>query len=141
MYICVWKHMRDMNDDLIVTITVRTTVFISVWVSTTGFSGKIGGSIDAMCTGIFDDHHILTNSKISPDKLPQPYSPVFWILTFTILFFMGAIKIRRHQRNCLNDDALTIMKKPKDLESVALNFAMLILLSINVLGYLLIMRK
>ena len=141
MYICVWKHMRDMNDDLIVTITVRTTVFISVWVSTTGFSGKIDGSIDTMCTGIFNDHHILMNSKISPDKLPQPYSPVFWILTFTILFFMGAIEIRRHKRNCLADDTLTSMKKPKYLESILLNIAMLILLSINVLGYLLIMRK
>jgi hypothetical protein len=130
-----------MNDDLTVTIAVRTAVFISVWVSTTGFSGKMGGSIDAMCTGIFNDHHILMNSKISPDKLPQPYSPVFWILTFTILFFMGAIEIRRHKRNCLYDDRSTIMKKPKDLESIVLNFAVLILLSINVLGYLLIMRK
>ena len=141
MYICVWKHMRDMNDDLIVTITVRTAVFISVWVSTTGFSGKIDGSIDAMCTGIFNDHHILMNSKISPDKLPQPYSPVFWILTFTTLFFMGAIEIRRHKRNCLAGDTFTIMKNSKYLASILLNFAMLILLSINVLGYLLIIGK
>ena len=141
MYICVWKHMRDMNDDLIVTITVRTAVFISLWVSSTGFSGKMGGSIDAMCTGIFNDHYIIMNSKISPDKLPQPYSPVFWTLTFTILFFMGAAKIGRHQRNGLDDDTLTIMKRPKDLESMLLNFAMLILLSINGLGYLLIIRK
>ena len=141
MYICVWKHMRDTNDDLIVMISVRTAVFISVWVSTTGFSDKMGGSIDAMCTGIFNDHHILMNSKISLDKLPQPYSPVFWILTFTILFFIGAIEIGRHKRNFLDDDTLTIMKKPKYLESILLNFAMLILLSINVLEYLLIMRK
>ena len=32
MFICVWKRMRDMNDDLIVRIAFRWTLFISIWV-------------------------------------------------------------------------------------------------------------
>ena len=141
MYICVWKHMRDMNDDLIVTILVRTTVFISIWVSTTGFAGKTGGASDAMCIGVFNDYQILMNSKIYPDKLPQPYAWLFWSLAVAILSFMASAKIKRHQRNSLEDDTLTIIKRPKDLESMLLNFALLILLSINGLGYNLIMRE
>ena len=133
--------MRNMNDNLIVTILVRTAVLISIWVCTTGFSGKTGGTSDAMCTGIFDDHNILLNSKISPDKLPQPYAWIFWSLALANLFFMASATIGRHQRNSLDDDTLTIIKRPKDLESMLLNFALLILLSINGLGYNLIMRK
>ena len=38
MYICIWKHMRDMNDDLIVTFLVRISIFFGIWASTTGFS-------------------------------------------------------------------------------------------------------
>ena len=58
LYICVWKHMRDMNDDLIVNIIVRIALFISVWVSTTGlWNRKIEiATSAAMCTGIFNDH-------------------------------------------------------------------------------------
>ena len=120
--------MRDMNDDLIVTITVRTAVFISVWVSTTGFSG------------IFNDHHILTNSKISPDKLPKPYLPIFWSLIVSILFLMAAVKIGRYQRKYF-DEKPTIIQRPKDLESMLLFFVVLILLLINTLGYSLYMKK
>ena len=141
MYICVWKHMRNMNDDLIVRMLVRIAVFISIWVSTTGFSGKTGGSSDAMCIGVVHDYHILMNSRINPDKLPQPYAWIFWLLSVAILFFMASAKIGRHQGNSLDDDTLTIIKRPKDLESMLLNFALLSLLSINGLGYNLIMRK
>ena len=50
--------MRDMNDDLIVKIIVRVALFVSVWVSTTGFwNRKIEiATSAAMCTGIFNDH-------------------------------------------------------------------------------------
>ena len=130
--------MRDMNDDLIVTILVRTAVFISIWVSTTGFSGKTGSVSDAMCIGVFNDYDILMNSKISPEKLPQPYAWIFWSLSVAILFFMASAKIGRHQRN---KETLTIIKRPKDLESMLLNFALLILLSINGFGYNFIMRE
>ena len=96
--------MRDMNDDLIVRILVRTAVFISIWVSSTSFAGKTGGVSDAMCIGVLNDYQIQMNSKISPDKLPQPYAWMFWSLLVANLFFMASAKIGRHQRNSLDDD-------------------------------------
>ena len=82
MYICVWKHMRDMNDDLIVTFLVRIAVLISVWVATTGFSNRKGSSTESICTGIFifDDQNQMMNPEIDPDKLPQPYNPLLFLL-------------------------------------------------------------
>ena len=68
--------MRDMNDDLIVTFVVRISVFISFWVSTTGFSNRKGISTEAICTGIFNDHEQIMDPDITPDKLPQPYNPL-----------------------------------------------------------------
>ena len=142
MYICVWKHMRGMKDDLIVTILVRTAVFISVWVSTTGSNWiKPSGTSDGMCTGIFNSYHNIMNQEISPDKLPKPYSPIFWSLIVSILFLMAAVKIGRYQRNSFDNEKLTIIQRPKDLESMLLNFAVLTLLSINTLGYSLYMKK
>ena len=138
MYICVWKHMRDMNDDLIVTFLVRIAVFISIWVPTTRFSSfhnsKSQSSGVSMCTGIFNDHDQIMNSEIRSDKLPQPYNPIFWSLSVTTLCLMVAVMIGR-QRSSHKNTNLPIMQRPKDLESMLLNFALLILLLINMFGY------
>ena len=134
MYICVWKHMRDMNDDLIVTILVRTSVMISVWVSTTGFNHRKGAKAYALCTGIFDDHEQIMNPIITPDNLPQPYNPIFCSLMFTILFLMAAVTMGRRM-NSLDDDSMRILRRPKDLESMLLNFALTILIFTMMFGY------
>jgi hypothetical protein len=127
--------MRDMNDDLIVAFLVRIAVFISVWVPTTGFNNRKGqSSVVSMCTGIFNDHDQIMNSEIRSDKLPQPYNPIFWSLSVTILFLMAAVTIGR-KRSSYNDINPAIMQRPKDLESTLLNFALLILLLINMFGY------
>ena len=143
LYICVWKYMRDMNDDLLVTFIIRTAIFISFWVPTTGFSTRKGSSAEAFCTGIFTDHDQIMNPQISPEKLPQPYSPLFWSLCITNLFFMVCVKIRR-QKISLDDvdNTETIgVQRPKDLESMLLNFTIMILLTINILGFYLFWRK
>ena len=135
MYICVWKHMRDLNDDLIVTFLVRIAVLISIWVPTTGFNNRKGqSSVVSMCTGIFNDHDQIMNTEVRSDKLPQPYNPLFWSLCVIILFLMAAVTIGR-QRSSHNDNNLAIMQRPKDLESMLLNFALLVLLLINMFGY------
>ena len=135
--------MRDMNDDLLVTFIVRLSIFISIWVHTTGFVNRKGSSGEGFCTGIFNDHDQVMNTQISPEKLPQPYSPLFWSLCITSLFFMVSVKIRR-QRISLNDvdNSVTIgVQRPKDLESMLLNFTIMILLTINILGFYLFWRK
>ena len=136
MYICVWKHMRDMNDDLIVTFLVRIAVLISVWVATTGFSNRKGSSTESICTGIFifDGHNQMMNPEIDPDKLPQPYNPLLFSIAIAILFFMASVTYR-HKRNSFSDNYKPFLRRPKDLESMLLNFALLTLLLINLIGY------
>ena len=140
MYICVWKHMRDMNDDLIVTILVRTAVLISVWVSITGFNHRKGAKAHAICTGIFDDHDQIMNSIITPDNLPQPYNPIFWSLIITTLFLMAAVTMGR-RKNSFDNDSMRILKRPKDLESMLLNFTLTILIFTMMCGYNLFWRR
>ena len=143
LYICVWKHMRDMNDDLIVRFIIRLSIFISVWVPATGFVNRKGSSGEDFCTGIFNNRNEILDPQISPEKLPQPYSPLFWSLCITTLFFMVCVKIRR-QKISLDDvdNTETIgVQRPKDLESMLLNFTIMILLTINILGFYLFWRK
>ena len=143
LYICVWKHMRDMNDDLLVRFIIRLSIFISVWVTTTGFVNRKGNSSEGFCTGIFNDHNEILDPQISPEKLPQPYSPLFWSLCITSLFFMVSVKIRRQRISHDDvDNTVTIgVQRPKDLESMLLNFTIMILLTINLLGFYLFWRK
>ena len=137
MYICVWKHMRDMNDDLIVRFLVRIAAFISIWVPTTRFSSfynsKSQSSAVSMCTGIFNDHDQIMNSEIRSDKLPQPFNPLFWSLCVANFCLIVAVKIGRQRSS--NKDSQSIIQRPKDLESMLLNFALLILFLINMFGY------
>ena len=90
-----------------------------------------------ICTGIFNDHSELMKSEISKYHVPRPYGPIFWLLWFTIIILMGAIQIERQKDN--NDEiespTHSIVQRPEDLESIMLNFALLILLAINLLGY------
>ena len=143
LYICVWKHMRDMNDDLLVTFIIRLSIFVSVWVPTTGFVNRKGSSGEGFCTGIFNDHDQVMNTQISPEKLPQPYSPLFWLLWITNLVFMVSVKVRRRRISLDDfDDTVTIgVQRPKDLESMLLNFTIIILLTINLLGFQLFWRE
>ena len=128
--------MRDMNDDLIVTFLVRIAVLISVWVATTGFSNRKGSSTESICTGIFifDAHNQMMNPEIDPDKLPQPYNPLLFLIAVAVLFLMAAVTIRR-KRNSFRDENKPFLRRPKDLDSMLVNFALLTLLLINLIGY------
>ena len=140
LYICVWKHMREMNDDLLVTFIIRLSIFISIWVPTTGFVT----TGDSFCTGIFYNYNQIMDSQISPKKLPQPYSPLLRLLWLAILFFMVSVKIRlrRISLDGVDDNSVKIgVQRPKDLDSMLLNFTIMILLLINVLGFHLFWRK
>ena len=143
MYICVWKHMRDMNDDLIVKFIIRLAIFISIWVPATGLENRKENSRERFCTGIFNNQTQTMNSEISPEKLPRPYFPLFWSLMITNLFFMVAVKIGRQKISLdSSDDDITIgTQRPKDLESMLLNFTVMILLTVNMLGYILFWKK
>jgi hypothetical protein len=108
-------------------------------VSTNGFSNRKveRATSAAMCTGIFNDQNQIMNPEISSDKLPAPYGFILWSLSVLTLFFMVAVTTT-HKRNNRNK---TIIKRPKDLESMLLNFALLILFLINSIGYRIYWRE
>ena len=60
-------------------------------------------------------------------------------MAVAILFFMASVTYKR-KRNSFGNDNKIILRRPKDLESMLLNFAVLILLLINVIGYNLYFR-
>ena len=97
MYICVWKSMRDINDDLVVRIVINVSIFISVWVPATGFANRTGSSTENFCTGTFNDHDQIMDPQIPPEKLPLPYVPVSGTLAVLTLFFMISVIIGRHK--------------------------------------------
>ena len=126
-----------MNDDLIVTILVQISISMGILVSTTGHSKEEYATSAALCTGIFNDHNQIMDSEIYSGKLPAPYGFILWSLSVAISFFMASITIIRKR----NNESMTILKRPKDLESMLLNFALLILLLINVIGYRIYWRE
>ena len=90
-----------------------------------------------ICTGIFHDHNQIMKSEISKYHVPRPYGPIFWLLWITIIILMGAIQIeRRKDNNEIESPTHSLIQGPaQDLESMMLNFTLLILLAINLLGY------
>ena len=68
MFICVWKGMRELNDDLIVKIAFNCSVFLSIWMSLTDFTLE-GGKNGQLCSGEFSnsvmtmDWHEITKPK------------------------------------------------------------------------------
>ena len=42
MLICVWKHVKVMNDDLIARFAVIWASFMGIWIGLTGFANKLG---------------------------------------------------------------------------------------------------
>ena len=49
MYICVWKRMPQMNDNLIVRIAVIWACFLSIWMALSGFTK--GDKAEQFCIG------------------------------------------------------------------------------------------
>ena len=42
MLICVWKHVKVMNDNLIARFAVIWASFMATWIGLTGFANKLG---------------------------------------------------------------------------------------------------
>ena len=77
VYICVWKRMRQMNDDLIVQILINWTVFLSLWISF-GISiidKGVESTLYVWCTQGVDK---MTWQSLSPTKkILSPYPILF----------------------------------------------------------------
>ena len=136
MFICIWKRMRQMNDDLLLRISVNWAVLMSVWIPTMISPMKFKKStnkINGVCTGIFSsneedlDWQDLVNSKVTYTHM---YTLWFWV--FITLILMIFVKIGRRK---ISLEQPGLIPQPKDLESMLLNFTLMILLAINLLGF------
>ena len=71
LFICVWKHMKQMNDDLITQICIVWVTFISIWIS-------IGSLYDE---GIDRDirrnmENMITWQSVAPRVSKMFYNPI-----------------------------------------------------------------
>ena len=142
--------MREMNDNLTATIVHTWALFISIWLQTTFtvlFNKHVHVYVDGMlnfeqefCSGTFNDHGQMVNLQISPDKLTQMDNAIsrnFDICTLlyciSMIFLMVAIQIRRYKTMAVAHSPIHFIgvERPKDLESMLLNFNLLILIVIN----------
>ena len=132
--------MRDMNDNLIARIVSRWAIFISIWFQTMALYNVnvyVDGRIEqALCTGTFNDHDQMMSLQISPDKLKlmddsiaSLYFCTTLLYSISMIFLMVAIQIKRYKTPApIHTPKL---ERPKDMESMVLNFSLLILIVIN----------
>ena len=76
-------------------------------------------------------------SEFLPETLPRPYIPIFYLLLTTTFVLMLAL--RRERQKPLDglsiNETSSFIQRPEDLESMVLNFTLLILLAINLMVY------
>ena len=56
MFVCVWKRIPHMNDNLMLRFANTWAMFISIWVPSTGFLNRKGNMGEQLCTGNFSEH-------------------------------------------------------------------------------------
>ena len=149
MFICIWKRMRDMNDQLIARIILRWAIFISIWLSLTApvNTSTTSSYANKFCTGIYNDHDQIMNSNIPTEKLPLPYAPLLILIYISIIILTVAIWYRQFKNSAVVISPITLavaplaanspfVQRPKDMESMLANFSLVILIVINSIGTL-----
>ena len=144
MFICIWKRMRDMNDQLIARIILIWAIFISIWLSLTApvNTSTTSSYANKFCTGIYDDHDQIMNSNIPNETLPLPYAPLLILIYISIIILTVAIWFRQFKNSAVGPLAANspYVQRPKDMESMLAIFSSVILIAINSVGSL-IWRK
>ena len=133
MYICIWKRMKQMDDNLIVTIsnvwatfmrwyiilgmldyvTFDHNLFFSIWISFGVHMLDINSEQQPTCTQfeIEMDWETLIQSK---DK-PIPYQILLFGIIFSTLVFVIAVKVRRKKISLVMP-----LNQPRDFASIFL---------------------
>ena len=90
MFICIWKRMRDMNDNLIASIILRWAIFISIWLSLTApvNTSTTSSYANKFCTGIYNDHDQIMNFKIPNERLSLTYAPLLVMICISMIILM-----------------------------------------------------
>ena len=121
MFICVWKRMRQMNDDLITRLAVNWAIFLSIWISC-----QISYSNESICTGDFSFNKQLDSTKIFFPFPPYGvFAPLIWLCLLTTLVLQILVKIKSSEF-WLNQPT-GLIQPPKNMDSIILNFILLVL--------------
>ena len=125
MFICVWKSMRPINDDLIVRIAVNQALLCSIIIGLLKTMPRVSSA--PICIGIYDQDAALWRQSTS--YLDQVLLRIIVVLFFLTLGLASAVFIGK--RKMLENNHL--MSPPKSLESLVLNIAVIGLVVINLL--------
>ena len=125
--------MRDMNDKLIATIILIWASFISLWVPLTAPVNSTSGFGNKFCTGIYNDHDKIMNSNNPNQTLLSPYAPILILIYFSIIILTVSIWFRQFKNSAMEPIAANspFVKRPKDMESMLVNFSLVNLIAIN----------
>ena len=149
MFICIWKRMRNMNDKLIARMILRWAIFISIWLPLTAPVNTTNSFGNKFCNGIYNDHDQIMNYETPNDKLPLPYAPLLILIyismiILTITVYGYRLWFRQSKKSAVeslvSNSPTYCVQRPKDMDSMLLNFSLVILIAINSIGSL-IWRK
>ena len=124
MYICVWKSMRGMNDNLLARISFNISLFLSFFYQMTVLDPAPTRN-QAICSGIFDDVDII---GIHFNGI-HPYTIMSVIFSTLTLILCIAVMIGK----CLItlDEPFSLRPKPKSLESMLVNLTLALIFLIS----------
>ena len=72
MFICVWKRMKEINDDLLVRVCVIVAIFLSFWMASTDILFSKGIMSVQLCCGKFSKDSIKMDwEEITQTNLPR----------------------------------------------------------------------
>ena len=134
--ICVWKSMRQMNDDLLVRLVVTEVIFLSCYFSSVGPSLVQTQNL-ALCIGNFDGVSDDNEWQWHGDHLY--YSMIFGTCIIITIVLVVIIQVRKHQIS--QDVPVGIIQRPKNLDCTVLNLLLITLVAISGTCYLLFWMK
>ena len=134
--ICVWKSMRQMNDDLLVRLVVTEVIFLSCYFSSVGPSLVKTQNL-ALCIGNFDGVSDDNEWQWHGDHLY--YSMIFGTCIIITIVLVVIIQVRKHQIS--QDVPVGIIQRPKNLDCTVLNLLLITLVAISGTCYLLFWMK
>ena len=124
MFICVWKSMRGMDDNMLARISFNICFFLSLFFSMT-FPYPASTRNIAICSGIFDDIPMIGLNFSGY----HTYTIIYAIISALMLILCMAVMIGKYLITL--DEPVGLIPKPKNLESMLLNMALVMLIFIS----------
>ena len=123
LLLCVWKHMKVMNDDLIARIVILTSLLVSFLLALVKFFGPGKPVLNTIiCTGV----HLPSYEDMGSRFAPELMVTLFGFLSNVVL--MIPIFIKRRQNEAFDDQHQPSTQRhnlPKSLESLVWNLAII----------------